>query len=84
MCQYCLDLGIDAAEPLLWKHKGRQLRIDLGSPTCSHRIRGFLRTAIEELRAGKIGNVQTVACLHAIVGLCLDLCTPRSSLTSPR
>ena len=54
MCQ-----GIDATDPLLWKHKGRQLRIDLGNPTCSHRIRGFLRTAIEEFRAGRIGNVAT-------------------------
>ena len=41
MCQYCLDLGIDAADPLLWKHKDRQLRIDLGNRTCSHRIRAF-------------------------------------------
>ena len=26
MCQYCVDLGVDAKEPLLWTHKSRQLK----------------------------------------------------------
>ena len=80
MCQYCLDLGIDATDPLLWKHKGRQLRIDLGNPTCSHRIRGFLRTAIEEFRAGRIGNVATAEG----AGDGADWMIPRRLLRSPR
>ena len=80
MCQYCLDLGIDAADPLLWKHKDRQLRIDLGNPTCSHRIRAFVRTAVEELRAGRIGDVATADG----AGEGVDWTIPRRLLRSPR
>ena len=58
--------------------KGRQLRIDLGNPTCSHTIRGFLRIAIEEFRADRIGNVATAA------GDGVDWTIPRRLLRSPR
>ena len=59
MCQYCLDLSIDASDPLLWKYKNRQLRINLENPTCSHQIKSFLSAAVGEFRAARLGSVIT-------------------------
>ena len=59
MCQYCLDLQIDASNPLLWKCRSRQLRIDFECPTCSHKIRRFLAEAVNDFRAAKMGSVTT-------------------------
>ena len=82
MCQYCIDLGIGAKEPLLWNHKGRQLKIDLGlgSPTCSHVLKKFLRKAVEDFRVAKLGSVATAE--GASEGV--DWTIPRRLLKSPR
>ena len=80
MCQYCLDLDIDASDPLLWKCKNRQLRINLDSPTCSHNIRSFLSTAVGEFRAAKLGSVTTAE--GAAEGV--DWTIPRRLLKSTR
>ena len=47
MNQYCLDVGIDASKPLLWKYKDRQLRIDVTGPICSLKIKNFLSMRLE-------------------------------------
>ena len=80
MCQYCLDLDIDASDPLLWKCKNRQLRINLDSPTCSHNIRSFLSTAVGEFRVAKLGSVTTAE--GAAEGV--DWTIPRRLLKSTR
>ena len=80
MCQYCLDLGIDASDPLLWKCKHRQLRINFDCPTCSHKIRSFLSVAVGDFRAAKLGSVTTAE--GAAEGV--DWTIPRRLLKSPR
>ena len=80
MCQYCLDLGIDASDPLVWKYKNRELQIRLNSPTCSHSIRIFLSAAVGEFRAAKLGAVTTAE--GAAEGV--DWTIPRRLLRSPR
>ena len=79
MCQYCLDLGIDASEPLLWKYNDRQLRIDLSGPTCLHKIKNFLSIAVGDFRVAKFSTSTTEGANDGV-----DWTIPRRLLKSPR